>query len=147
MVVYPTFSVFRYPSSVCSNLAGHLLISQECDRLPDLIQAMPYDACVQAKGRGKQHGLVICYRSERFGFKGSRIVHLDEEDLSPSPGGPEEEPDGMDGAAWQRWSDEQRRKRGGTRQTKNVGLIVGLEDKERKGKGGAEGVIVITAHL
>lgn len=108
---------------------------------------MPYDACVQAKGRGKQHGLVVLYRTERFGFKSSRIVHLDEEELSPGDG-KAEEPDGRDGAEWQRWADEQRRRRGGTRQTKNVGLIVGLEDKESRGEEGeAKGVIIITAHL
>jgi RNA exonuclease NGL2 len=107
---------------------------------------MPYDACIQAKGRGKQHGLVVLYRSERFGFKGSRVVHLDEEELTPGDGD-EPEPDGRDAAAWQRWVDEQRRRRGGTRQTKNVGLIVGLEDKARTEGGGAGGVIVITTHL
>ena len=124
------------------------LTHQECDRLPDLINSMPYDACVQAKGRGKQHGLVIAYKSERFGFRGTRVIHLYEEEISPLPEGEvdvDDEDDGRDAKKWQRGEDERRRRRGGTRQTKNVGLMVGLEDKERAGKG--EGVIVITAHL
>lgn len=102
---------------------------------------MPYDSCVQAKGRGKQHGLVIAYRSERLKFKASKVVYLDEEELSPSG---EADGDGKS-ESWEEQVEEQRRRRGGTRQTKNVGLIVGLEDTGREGKG--EGVIVITAHL
>lgn len=123
---------------------------------------MPFDNCVQGRGRGKQHGLVILYRSERFGFRGTRVVHLDEEDLSPSElhavGGPSAENaeggltsgpgqhEAKGGANGSTNEDEAacRKRRGGTRQTKNVGLIVGLEDKER---GDGSGIIVATAHL
>lgn len=37
--------------------------------------------------------------------------------------------------------EEVRRRRGGSRQTKNVGLIVALEGKD------GEGVIIVTTHL
>lgn len=115
---------------------------------------MSFDKCVQARGHGKQHGLVVAYRSERFGFKGSRIVHLDEEELSPPGqdglgemnGHTNGDTNGQTGGSENKQSGEavdNRRRRGGTRQTKNVGLIVGLEDKEREGKG----VIVATGHL
>ena len=115
---------------------------------------MSFDKCVQARGHGKQHGLVVAYRSERFGFKGSRTVYLDEEELSPLRqdgsgainGHINGDTNGQAEGSEEKRSVQavdKRRRRGGTRQTKNVGLIVGLEDKGREGKG----IIVATAHL
>ena len=60
------------------------------------------------------------YRSDRFKSKASQTVYLDEERLSDK--------EGQEG-------------RGGSRQTKNVGLIVGLEQDDGKG------IIVATTHL
>lgn len=60
------------------------------------------------------------YRTDRFKVKASRTVYLDEERLS--------ERDAQEG-------------RGGSRQTKNVGLIVGLEEGEGRG------IVVATTHL
>ena len=88
--------------------------------MPDLAKALPTHDHVDTKGRGKLHGLVVMYRSDRFKTRASQTVYLDEERLSDK--------DGQEG-------------RGGSRQTKNVGLIVGLEDKDGKG------IVVATTHL
>lgn len=40
-----------------------------------------------------------------------------------------------------------RKRRGGTRQTKNIGLMVGLGWKGEEGEAGKEGVIIVTTHL
>jgi RNA exonuclease NGL2 len=135
---------------------------KECDRLKDLMHSLPFDSCVQGRGRNKQHGLVIMYREDRMDFVASRLVHLDEEFLSPPSSTSQSAGQGaLD-------EDEKRRRRGGSRQTKNVGLMVALADKqaaessagegegegddgegtgtgESKGKG--KGIIVATTHL
>ena len=88
--------------------------------MPDLARALPTHEFVDTKGRGKIHGLVVMYRSDRFKSKASQTVYLDEERLSDK--------EGQEG-------------RGGSRQTKNVGLIVGLE------QGDGKGIVVATTHL
>jgi RNA exonuclease NGL2 len=88
--------------------------------LPDLATALPSHTPVDTKGRGKLHGLVVMYRTDRFRVKASRTVYLDEERLLDK--------DGQEG-------------RGGSRQTKNVGLIVGLDE------GDGRGIVVATTHL
>ena len=97
---------------------------QECDRLKDLATALPDHAYVPTSGRGKMHGLVVFYRKERFRVRAKRTVFLDEEELS------------LDGEG------DERRRRGGTRQTKNVGLMVALEDIV-----GSASIVVATTHL
>lgn len=88
--------------------------------MSDLTAALPTHTPVDTKGRGKLHGLVVLYRTDRYKLKARHTVYLDEESLSDKEG---------------------REGRGGTRQTKNVGLIVGLED------GDGKGVVVATTHL
>ena len=104
---------------------------QECDRLPQLLPAFPEHDLVEARGRGKLHGLVILYRAAKWRVKATRTVYLDQEDLTPVRQ-PEEDDRGAS-----------RKRRGGSMQTKNVGLIVGLE----RADGGGEGVVVTTTHL
>jgi RNA exonuclease NGL2 len=128
---------------------------QECDRLKDLMHTLPFDSCVQGRGRNKQHGLVIMYREDRMDFVASKLVHLDEEFLSGPLAGEAEQPGGLEMA-----EEEKRRRRGGSRQTKNVGLMVALGDKRAGGADGVDGqdgnggsggkskgIIVATTHL
>jgi hypothetical protein len=105
---------------------AHGLRLQECDRLDDLLSATPSHSHVRASGPGKLHGIVILYRTTRFTVRSFRAIYLDDEELSPSA---EAEGDG-------------RRRRGGTRQTRNVGLVVALDDHESGG-----GIVVATTHL
>lgn len=113
--------------------------AQECDRLKDIMHSLPFDSCVQARGHGKQHGLVIMYRSDRLEFKASKTIHLDEEYLA-------ERVENQSSVEDQ--EREARRRRGGSRQTKNVGLIVGLGvNGDDKGGETGKGMIVVTTHL
>ncbi|KAL7419277.1 RNA exonuclease ngl2 [Cryptotrichosporon argae] len=104
-----------------THAVADVICLQECDRLADLAAALPAHAAAEAKGPGKMHGLVVLYRRARFGVKAQRPVQLDLECLGKS--------------------EDERQARAGTRVTKNMALIVALEDKE----GG--GVIVATTHL
>ncbi|KAK1925416.1 Endonuclease/exonuclease/phosphatase [Papiliotrema laurentii] len=110
---------------------------QECDRLKDLCRAMPHHLFVEAKGHGKLHGLVVMYRSSRYRVRAKKTVFLDEEYLHDTKdSNPTSEGSTRD-------EDEERRRRAGTRHTKNIGLIVALEDLEKPD----EGIVVSTAHL
>ncbi|OCF45310.1 hypothetical protein I317_00833 [Kwoniella heveanensis CBS 569] len=113
--------------------SADIVCLQECDRLKEFSSSLPNHLHVKGSGPGKQHGLVIFYRSSRFFVRASRLVHLDSEDLSPSP------------AVYEGGGDEEsaRKRRGGTRQTKNVGLIVALQDAEDERRG----IVVTTTHL
>ncbi|GFZ46087.1 hypothetical protein JCM24511_04333 [Saitozyma sp. JCM 24511] len=104
--------------------AADVICLQECDRLDDLLSATPSHSHVKVSGPGKLHGIVILYRTPRFTVRSFRTIFLDDEELSPSLEG--------DG----------RRRRGGTRQTRNVGLVVALDDHESGG-----GIVVATTHL
>lgn len=95
-------------------------MEQECDRLSDLAKALPTHTPIDTKGRSKVHGLVILYRTNRYKLKARHTVYLDEEKVQDRAG---------------------REGRGGSRQTKNVGLIVGLEDDDGRG------IVVCTTHL
>lgn len=95
---------------------------QECDRLPDMRAAVPGHGAVEARGPGKLHGLVVLYRTARWRVRASRAVALDLEHLNPGEGV----------AA-----------RGGSRATKNMCLIVALEDTSTPG----HGIVVATTHL
>lgn len=98
---------------------------QECDRLDDIHPAFHTHQALRAKGPNKQHGCVVAFRKDRFREKASKVVHLDEEELSS--GAP---------------SGSARARRGGSRQTKNVGLVVALEAAD-----GSGGLVVSTTHL
>lgn len=63
-------------------------------------------------------------------------MYLDEEDIHPKA-------DDFAGESCDLSTEETRRRRGGTRKTKNVGVIVALEDVTKNG----EGILVSTAHL
>jgi len=114
------------------------MLVQECDRLADLRRALPGFREVAAKGRGKLHGLVVWYRASEWRVRATRTVFLDEEELCPL-GEAMDEDEGREGVG-----GGARRKRGGSRQTKNVGLIVGLE---RVDGSGGDGVVATTTHL
>lgn len=99
---------------------------------------------VQARGPRKKHGLAVVYDSNKFELAGAhRVVRYDEEFISaglpPGSSGDENE----EGQTEQDKRDEERKRRGGTRQTKNIGLVVGLEFVGKAGKG----IIVGTTHL
>lgn len=99
---------------------------------------------VQARGPRKKHGLAIVYDSNKFELAGEyRVVRYDEEFISAGlpPGSLGNE--NQEGQTEQDKRDEERKRRGGTRQTKNIGLVVGLEFVGKAGKG----VIVGTTHL
>lgn len=66
--------------------------------------------------------------------EGERVVRYDEEFISKSPEDDQDQAEPL---------EQERKRRGGTRQTKNIGLVVGLEFRDRPGKG----VIVGTTHL
>ena len=91
---------------------------------------------MEAKGHGKQHGLVVLYRKARYRVRASKTVYLDEEYIHP-------EVDGAPASSGDADMDETRRRRGGTRKTKNVGVVVALEDITKEN----EGILVSTAHL
>ncbi|WWD17612.1 hypothetical protein CI109_102053 [Kwoniella shandongensis] len=112
--------------------ANDIICLQECDRLRDYLSSLPKHSHVKGSGPGKLHGLVILYRADRFFVRGSRLVHLDQEDLTPQPTTKDEDD-----------SQEIRKRRGGSRQTKNVGLIAALEDVNTLGRG----IVIVTTHL
>ncbi|EIW72340.1 hypothetical protein TREMEDRAFT_41666 [Tremella mesenterica DSM 1558] len=107
--------------------SADIICLQECDRLNDLIISFPHHEAVQAFGHGKSHGLVTLYRRSIFRVKAQKVIHLDEGELSLSPPSL-----GEDGG---------RQRRGGTRLTKNIGLVVALERND------GTGVYVATTHL
>ena len=124
-----------------------MIVPQECDRLKDLLPAVPDHSHVYTSGRGKLHGLVVLYRSSRFRVRAQRTVYLDEEELSPPTSSPtlsngdSADPNaslGINGT-----SAGLARRRGGSRVTKNVGLMVGLEDVQNS----KYGVVIATTHL
>ncbi|KAL7409135.1 Endonuclease/exonuclease/phosphatase [Mrakia frigida] len=109
--------------SELSSFQTDILCLQEVDRLSFMLPHLPAYSHVEAKGRGKAHGLVILYRSSMFAKVGEeKVIVLDEQEV--------------------RGDGEAKRRRGGTRETKNIGLMVALERKE-----GGGGVIALTTHL
>lgn len=108
---------------------------KECDKLSDFLPALPQHAYIKGTGPGKLHGLVVLYRKDRFSLRQSKLIHLDSEEIHPRPGNLAAGEDGDESLG------EVRRRRGGSRQTKNVGLLVSLEGKD------GEGVVIATTHL
>lgn len=97
---------------------------QECDRLADMRDSVPEHEAIEARGVGKLHGLVVLYRASKWTARATARVALDLELLSPEASGPVAQ-------------------RGVSRQTRNMGLVVALENKEKPG----QGFIVATTHL
>ncbi|AAW46917.1 hypothetical protein CNBM2200 [Cryptococcus deneoformans B-3501A] len=115
--------------------SSDIICLQECDKLPDFLPALPQHAYIKGTGPGKLHGLVVLYRKDRFSLRQSKLIHLDFEEIHPRSSDLVIREDGAESL------EEVRRRRGGSRQTKNVGLIVALECKD------GEGVIIATTHL
>ncbi|WWC86536.1 uncharacterized protein L201_001413 [Kwoniella dendrophila CBS 6074] len=111
-----------------------IICLQECDRVKEYSTALPQHTPIKGSGPGKLHGLVIFYRTSKFFVRSSRLIHLDDQELSPSRLISGENPNE---------AEEGKRRRGGSRQTKNVGLIVALEEIDGDGRG----IIVATTHL
>ncbi|WWC58882.1 uncharacterized protein I303_101427 [Kwoniella dejecticola CBS 10117] len=103
-----------------------IICLQECDRVKEYSTSLPHHTPIKGSGPGKLHGLVIFYRTSKFFVRSTKLIHLDEEPLSHSR---QED----DGARW----------RGGSRQTKNVGLIAALEEVDGNGRG----IVIATTHL
>jgi RNA exonuclease NGL2 len=101
-----------------------ILCLQEVDRLPSFFPYLSHThSASSAKAPKKQHGLVILHREAKFEKRAERVVHLDEEFVH------EEGKMGEGGAL------DARGRRGGTRETKNIGLLVALERKDGTGEG------------
>lgn len=107
-----------------------IICLQEEDRLSEINLNLPNLVLVQARGPGKLHGCTIMYDSTKFNLKQKKVVIYDYERLEEDE---EETPD----------EDSDSKRRGGTRQTKNIGLILGLERKDDPSKG----LVVATTHL
>ncbi|WWC66121.1 uncharacterized protein I206_100021 [Kwoniella pini CBS 10737] len=107
-----------------------IICLQECDRVKEYSTALPNHTPIKGSGPGKLHGLVIFYRTSKFFVRASKLLHLDEEPLLPLVTDESEEQIGP-------------RQRGGSRQTKNVGLIAALEEVDGDGRG----IVVTTTHL
>lgn len=84
-----------------------------------MLPYLPAYSHTEAKGRGKAHGLVILYRTALLNKIGEKVVVLDEAEVQQGAEG--------------------KTRRGGTRETKNIALLVALERKE--GGGGVVSLI------
>ncbi|KAK4684307.1 RNA exonuclease NGL2, partial [Tremellales sp. Uapishka_1] len=130
--LFPRSDCLRYgdrkpmwKAEIASHSSCDIICLQECDRLNDILPSLPNHAFVKASGYEKQHGLVVLYNSDRFRVCGAKTLNLDQEEVSSGAG------------------DEARTRRGGSRQTKNVGLVVGLEEID----GNGSGIVITTTHL
>jgi RNA exonuclease NGL2 len=85
--------------------------------------------------------LAVVYDKRKFRAVGAeeKVVEYDREEVRPGDDDAREDED--EGEATE--EDRARWRRGGTRQTKNIGLMVGLEFVDKPGKG----LIVGTTHL
>lgn len=120
-----------------TSLSGSGSCLQECDRLPDVLSALPSHKAVHAKRS---------WQAARSGDPLPRCEMASTSDENGLPRLEELDPAGSGSAGEARSPDQDedgqaRRRRGGTRETKNVGLIVGLEDED-----GQHGVVIATTH-
>lgn len=100
-----------------------IICLQEVDRLPTFLPFLSHShGSSSAKGPKKQHGLVILHRESIFNKKEERVIYLDEV-FARGEGEKDEDGKLLDA----------RGRRGGTRETKNIGLMVALERKDGKG--------------
>jgi len=102
------------------------------DKIETLLRAIDfrYDHAY-ARGHQKEHGCMILFRKELFDLHSTRTVYYDEEDVRQ----PSREHENDD--TYNVW------RRGTSRVTKNIALIVAVK---RKGSG-EKGFIVATTHL
>jgi RNA exonuclease NGL2 len=78
---------------------------------------------VYATGQGKRHGCMIVYRNTLFEKAGHIVIEYDDLDV--------------------RQTGDERKRRGSSRRTKNIGLIVGLRQRDHP----ESGYVVATTHL
>lgn len=110
-----------------------------------MLPHLPRHKAIRASGPGKLHGLVILYNADKFSFKGSKTIFYDEEFTQGDMH--EEKKDiklsGESEAEMQERRKRWKKARGGTRQTKNIGLMAALEWVDNPGSG----LVVGTTHL
>ena len=121
------------PDIACLQVINHITtelspfdhLIQEVDRLEKLLPPL-HDASLTelyAAGRDKRHGCMIVYRESLFEEVGHVMIEYDELDVCQTGG--------------------QCERRGLSRRTKNVGLIVGLRQRNHPNCG----YVVVTTHL
>ncbi|KAF9515632.1 hypothetical protein BS47DRAFT_1371989 [Hydnum rufescens UP504] len=118
--------------------SADIVCLQEVDRLEKLIPPLKNAgySTTYAAGRGKRHGCMILHREPKLRKVNERVVHLDEQYIREGNGTDSQE--------------DIRRRRGSTRQTKNIALLVALANTIEQGtvsSSAVEGYIVATCHL
>jgi RNA exonuclease NGL2 len=95
------------------------------DRLDKLLPALHHASYAElyAAGQGKRHGCMIVYRNSLFEEAGHVVIEYDELDV--------------------RQARDDRQRKGSSRRTKNIGLIVGLRQRGQPSRG----YVVATTHL
>ncbi|ORX37437.1 Endonuclease/exonuclease/phosphatase [Kockovaella imperatae] len=129
--------------------SADIICLQECDRLKEFLPAMPDHSYIEAFGPNKKHGLLIFFRRSRFRARSQRTVYLDEEELSPytavngnaSINGQDKQPSSS--SKGDAAPGDIGRRRGGSRCTRNVGLVVALESVDALD----QGIVIATTHL
>ncbi|KAJ9099774.1 hypothetical protein QFC21_003772 [Naganishia friedmannii] len=125
---------------------GDIICLQEVDRLEYMLSYLPNHKAIRASGPGKLHGLVILYNHNKFIVRSTKTVYYDEE-FTQGGVQPEKKSALANGG-----EDEENRKerksrwkkaRGGTRQTRNIGLMAALEWVDNPNSG----IVVGTTHL
>jgi RNA exonuclease NGL2 len=110
-----------------------------------MLPHLPHHKAIRASGPGKLHGLVILYNANKFTCKATRTIYYDEEFTE---GDFHAERIRVDVNKETEAETQERKKRwkkarGGTRQTKNIGLMAALEWVDKPGTG----IVVGTTHL
>lgn len=113
---------------------------QEVDRLEKLLpplHAKGY-AHTYAAGRGKKHGCMIIHQKAKLQSIHERTVYFDELDVHrPS----------LSDVTETESPEEIQRRKGSSRRTKNIALIVALKKNSATPDGQVQGYIVATCHL
>ncbi|KAJ9118178.1 hypothetical protein QFC22_004082 [Naganishia vaughanmartiniae] len=117
----------------------------EVDRLDYMLPFLPNHKAIRASGPGKLHGLVILYNHNKFIVRSTKTVYYDEEFTQ---GDVHQErksalADGEDEEGRRERKSRWKRARGGTRQTKNIGLMAALEWVDNPNAG----MVVGTTHF
>ncbi|KAJ9094328.1 hypothetical protein QFC19_008014 [Naganishia cerealis] len=124
---------------------GDIICLQEVDRLDYMLPYLPNHKAIRASGPGKLHGLVILYNHHKFIVRSTKTVYYDEEFTQGDVH--EEKKQTVSGNEGEDSKKERRSRwkkaRGGTRQTKNIGLMAALEWVDNPNAG----VVVGTTHL
>lgn len=110
-----------------------------------MLPHLPDHKAIRASGPGKLHGLVILYNSKKLAVKATKTIYYDEEFTKGDIHGERKGVNVNDETEADRQERKTRWKkaRGGTRQTKNIGLMAALEWVDEPNSG----IIVGTTHL